>query len=297
MASENLWSYVNEDFYLQENISRYFSTITNVTHEVAKKFFKLIEKSNSYVSGSFLLGFMNSTLEHEEGFFGGYSTKINGFVPNDIDVYTYGNRRETDLIKKILALFPEAKIQTDAKSAEYFETFNRNFIDADHGEKNNRIIYSVTNITLTPTFNIQVIRVSDNNMFKKLYHSFDLSICRVKYDGKSLMSDVPFGTKEFYVTEQYDREKTVGRVNKYIERGYKFTYWVTKDGYVIYLPYIIDLRTRKVKEQKLTVEYLDAEEQKHKDAKEEHERWKKSCTGRFFKFWQDGLESNNDFDD
>lgn len=209
MANLNAYSsnmYVLEMPYLRKSIIRYFSETTGCDNRQSTKFINLLTKLDSYISGSFLISFLHT------GF--GYNTEGEHLVPNNIDVFTQDR-----------SLLGTAS----------------NILSAPMGDKEllvfNNLKLEMISLNL-PKNNLRIIYVpSGPELFCSLYKLFDIDICRKKFDGCTLVSETPFDQKEFYVDEQSDRQKTVERVNRYINAGYYPISWHTPYGTTLDLNY------------------------------------------------------------
>jgi len=172
------------------------------------RLFDLVKNTNSYISGSVLLGFEGS------------------FVPNDLDIFT----SDPQLVNKIASIFSTKSMVIPFGVDEQYvlATGNR---DVEN--------FKCTYMSLVSTgFTINVIEAG-KTQYKALHNYFDIDICDKTFDGTEFTSRVNESTNSFNMTlfyrsvdnatvktrdvVKYNKNVQVSsfkRAVKYMKRGY-----------------------------------------------------------------------------
>lgn len=208
--------------FANENFRTFLCYVSGIQEEQSSRFTELITAStNCYLSGSSILAFSETKFINDNGWI--CDEKSIPFLPSDLDIYVHisSESQKEKLFEKLEEIFGE-KIEEDKQNRDYLDVC---------GFPGSLTIYSLTvppierNTNCNSGFKFQIICNANRGNWCNAYKSFDIDICRKRFDGKTLISLKPIGQKHFSSVLARDKDSLIrgmNRIIKYVERGYKF---------------------------------------------------------------------------
>jgi len=200
-----------------ENFERDLTTNFRINIEQLNQFKNLLRSTGAIIAGGSVL----SSFHHGSNLKNFKQYECNNIYSHDYDTYVHFDKAK-NLVEGIFQLFPEAEFVNECSYTlpPYDESFFRK----------NDIIgrFMIQKGPSSGTY-IDILVVKNEKSLVDVVKSFDLSFCKIWYDGKNIFAINPNDVlnKEGTLDPDYIKPYlegnvfTLGRIDKYRDRGYK----------------------------------------------------------------------------
>ena len=210
------------------------------------------DRFKSYLNLFLPLDISTILLDHDAIIAGGsvlqsvtLDSKSENFLPKDIDIYVHLKNAQS-LFNSLTSAISKFRTTTQKCMLTVLKNYPASEYDASFLVKNNILgrFHCLLVLLKNPglnttmrdyivyghdTLDIDIMVVSDNVSLESVVDNFDLSFCKVWYDGRNILTNHPediktktgFLGKDYLITYLQGNTFTAKRIKKYIKRGFK----------------------------------------------------------------------------